>query len=271
VVFFIKPFLKIFEIIGKTLNSFFEEVGKFYVFMWQVVKWSVRRPYRFRLVIDQIEKMGVKSVPIVALSSLSVGMIFALQTTHVLRNFKAEIMVGSSVAMTYGREFAPVMTALMLIAKNGSAIAAELGTMRVTEQIDAMETMSVNPIHYLIVPKMYAALLIFPVLTAISNVIGIFGAWLVSVVMMGVDEAAFFDKMFWIVDPEDIYSGLIKSVALAFIVIVISSYYGYFTKNGAKGVGESTTKAVVASSVSILIADYIMTDLMIKYLFRSYF
>jgi len=262
--------ISFFEKGGEIFIGVFGSLGKFYSYVFDVVKYSFKSPWRFKLLADQMHKIGVQSIPIVFLSSLAIGMIFALQFTHVLRLFRAEILVGSSVAMTFGRELAPVVTALMLIAKNGSAMAAELGTMKVTEQIDAMETMSVNPIHYLVVPKVFASLIVFPVLAGLSNVIGVAGAYFVSVILLDVDPGAYLQKMYWYTNPEDIWTGILKAAFLGVIVAVISSYHGLMTKNGAKGVGESTTKAVVYSSVTILLADYVLTDFMIKLFYRQY-
>jgi phospholipid/cholesterol/gamma-HCH transport system permease protein len=145
---------------------------------------------------------------------------------------------------------------------------AEIGTMRATEQIDAIETMSVNPVQYLVVPRVVASVLAFPVLTGISNVVGVFGSALISIGFKGVDQAAYFDQMFSMVNPTDIFSGLIKAAVMGFLVSLICCYYGYTAKGGAKGVGNAATNAVVASSVSILIADYIMSDLMIKLIYH---
>jgi phospholipid/cholesterol/gamma-HCH transport system permease protein len=142
-------------------------------------------------------------------------------------------------------------------------MSAELGTMRVTEQIDAMETMSVNPIHYLVVPRVYASVLMFPMLTALANVVGVAGAYAVAIWGLDVDSAAYLERMFRDVDPKDIISGIVKAAIMGFIVSVICTYYGYNASNGAKGVGESSTKAVVTASVSILVADYILASIML--------
>ncbi len=257
-----------FEIVGKPISDTFETLGRFYIFLYDSIRWFFKPPYRFKLFWEQIEKIGVNSFPVIALSSLAIGMIFALQITYIMRLFRSEIMVGATVAITLGRELAPVITAMMLIAKNGSAMAAEIGTMRVTEQIDALETMAVNPIHYLVVPKIFASVITFPILTSIANIIGITGSYLVAVKLLKVDESGFFEIMYWYTDPADIYSGIIKSVFLGFIVAVICCYNGFNTKNGAKGVGKATTTAVVTSSVAILIADYILADIMLKTILR---
>ena len=194
-------------------------------------------------------------------------MIFALQITMLMAQFQAEAMVGAAVGLTLARELAPVITTLMLIAKNGSAMTAEIGTMKVTEQIDAMATMSVDPVHYLVVPRTVASVVVFPILTAMANVVGIIGSFVVAVMMMDVDRGAFFDQLFWFVNPVDVYSGLIKAAVMGFMMAVICSYFGFYSARGAKGVGEAATKAVVTSSVGILVADYVMADLMLKLLY----
>ncbi len=164
---------------------FFENVGNFSLFFGRVVVSMFRRPYRFKQFIEQFERIGSQSVGIIALSSLAIGMIFTLQIITLMSNFQAEIMVGAAVGMTLARELAPVITALMLIAKNGSAMTAEIGTMKVNEQLDALETMSVDPVHYLVVPRVLASIFAFPVLTAMANVVGLAEAmWLPSLFEM---------------------------------------------------------------------------------------
>jgi len=245
----------------------FEVMGIFYNYLMQVVRWMFTPPFRFRRIMEELEKIGANSFPVIALSSTAIGMIFALQLDYLLGLFRSEILIGAAVGMTMARELAPFITALMLVARDGSAMAAEIGTMKVTEQLDAMETMTVNPIHFLVVPKVYASLIAFPLLTAAANVMGVAGAYVVGVLGLGVDSSGFFDQMYWFMDPVDIYSGFIKAVVLGFFISVICTFYGYHTERGAKAVGESTTQAVVTSALFIFFADYIMTDLMIKLLY----
>lgn len=240
-----------------------EALGAFAVFMGDILRLTPRRPVRFRLLLEQMEHIGVQSVPVITLSSLAIGMIFSLQIVDLLSLFRAEVVAGSAVAWTLSRELAPVITTLMLIGKNGSAMSAELGSMRVTEQIDAMETMSVNPIHYLVVPRVWASVVMFPALTGLANVVGIFGAYAVAIWGLDVDSAAYLDTMFRDVDPKDILSGIVKAAIFGFIVSVICTFYGYNATNGARGVGESSTRAVVTASVSILVADYVLAAIML--------
>jgi phospholipid/cholesterol/gamma-HCH transport system permease protein len=195
------------------------------------------------------------------------GMIFALQMVSMLRIFQAEIGVGAAVSIALSRELAPVITTLMLIAKSGSAMAAELGTMKVTEQIDALEAMSINPVHFLVLPKVTASILVFPVLTLLANVVGILGAYIISVYLFSVDSAGYTDYMFDFLSPRDIYCGLIKSVVMGIMVTTICCFNGLRTSQGAKGVGDSATRAVVVSSISVLVADYILSTIMLRYIY----
>jgi phospholipid/cholesterol/gamma-HCH transport system permease protein len=260
-------FLRPFEYVGFSLISTLAQLGRFFVFLWHTIRALFRRPFRWRLYAEQMERIGVRSIPIIALSSAAIGMIFSLQMTMLMAMFQAETMVGAAVGLTLARELAPVITTLMLIAKNGSSMTAELGTMRVTEQIDAMETMSVDPIHYLVVPRVVASVLVFPVLTGLANIVGVSGAYLVAVGMLNVDPGGFFDQLYWFVNPMDVTSGLIKAAVMGFMMSVICSYFGFYSDRGSKGVGESATRAVVTSSVGILIADYIMADIMLQWLY----
>ena len=254
------------ETIKHRIAGAFETLGRFYVFTFQVIKWIFRPPFRMKRLVYELEKIGANSFPVIALSSTAIGMIFALQLNYLLGLFRSEILIGAAVGMTMARELAPFITAIMLVARDGSAMTAEIGTMKVTEQLDAMETMTVNPIHYLVVPKVLASLISFPVLTAASNVLGIVGAYVVGVIGLGVDESGFFDRLYWFLDPDDIYSGIIKAMVFGFFISVICTFYGFHTKRGAKAVGEATTKAVVTSALMIFFADYVMTDLFIKVL-----
>jgi len=244
----------------RTLTGRLEEVGRYFSFLAELFKCSVRRPFRFHLYFTQIELLGVNSIPIIMLSGLAIGMIFALQMVALMIPFKAEIGAGAAVALALAQELAPIITTLMLIAKSGSAMAAELGTMRVTEQIDALESMSVSPVHYLVLPRVIASIIVFPALTLLANIVGVFGSYFVSTRLYEIDAASYVSYMFDVLSPKDINMGLIKSGIMGFMVASICCYSGLHAEQGAKGVGDSATKAVVASSVSILLADYIMTS-----------
>jgi phospholipid/cholesterol/gamma-HCH transport system permease protein len=249
------------------LKKRFETLGRYFVFVGEIAKALFKGPFYLPQYFNEIELLGINSVPIVLLSSGAMGMIFALQMVSMLQIFQAEIGVGAAVSIALSRELAPVITTLMLIAKSGSAMAAELGTMKVTEQIDALEAMSINPVHYLVLPKVTASILVFPVLTLLANVVGILGAYIISVYLFNVDSAGYADYMFDFLSPRDVYCGLIKSVVMGIMVTTICCFNGLRTSQGAKGVGDSATRAVVTSSISILVADYILTTLMLRYIY----
>lgn len=254
--------------IRKAFLTRFNTLGKYIEFLVDVVRYTFRRPFRFRLYFEEIEQLGIDSIPIIVLSGLAIGMIFALQMIAMLEPFQAEIGVGAAVSVALGREMAPVITTLMLIAKNGSSMAAELGTMRVTEQVDAIEAMSVVPIQYLVVPRVVASVIVFPLLTILANVVGVGGAYVIATTLYNIDAASYASYMFDVLKPKDIYAGLIKSGVMGFIVSTISTFYGLNASQGAKGVGDGATKAVVSSSVAILIADYVMATIMMAVLFK---
>jgi phospholipid/cholesterol/gamma-HCH transport system permease protein len=244
-----------------------EALGRYFVFLGEIFRCFVRKPIRIYQYAAEIEHLGVHSILIILLSGAAIGMIFALQMVALLQPFQAEIGVGAAVAIALSRELAPVITTLMLIAKNGSAMAAELGTMQVTEQIDALESMSISAVHYLVLPKVVASVLVFPVLTLLANVVGTLGAYVVSINLYGIDSASYTDYMFGFLRPRDVSVGLIKSAIMGFIVATVCCYHGLETSPGAKGVGDSATKAVVASSVAILVADYILTTIMLRFIY----
>jgi phospholipid/cholesterol/gamma-HCH transport system permease protein len=253
-----------FQIITKKL----EETGEYFCFLGEICRCTVRRPFRISQYFAEIEHLGVNSVLIILLSGGAIGMIFALQMVTLLQPFQAEIGTGAAVSIALSRELAPVITTLMLIAKNGSAMAAELGTMQVTEQIDALESMSISAVHYLVLPRVIASLLVFPMLTLLANVVGSFGAYLISVHMYGIDSASYLDYLFNFLSPRDIVVSITKAAVMGLIVATVCCFNGLRTTQGAKGVGDSATKAVVVSAVSILVADYILTTIMLKVIYR---
>jgi phospholipid/cholesterol/gamma-HCH transport system permease protein len=239
--------------------AWFEDLGRMIFFAGEVVAWTFRPPFRLELVITQMALIGVGSAFIVGATGLSAGMVFALQMNYALKQFAAEGFVGGSVAFSLARELSPVFTALMVTGRAGSAIATELGTMRVTEQIDAMESMAVNPIQYLVVPRIIAAIVMFPVLTMVFNVIGYGGGYVMGVYVARIPVGPFIEHTREFMEPSDIFHGLLKALVFGAIVAVITTWRGYAAAGGAKGVGEATTRAVVMSSIAVLIADYVIT------------
>jgi len=253
-----------FENILKMLDA----LGRYIVFLREILRSIVKKPSRFSECLGEIEHLGVNSVFIIFLSGGAMGMIFSLQLVSFLQPLQLEIGVGAAVSIALSRELAPVITTLMLIAKNGSAMAAELGTMKVTEQIDALESMSIDVVHYLVLPKVAASVFVFPVLTLLANVIGMIGAYVIAVFLFNIDSAGYLDYMFDFVSPRDIFIGLIKAAVMGVMTATICCFNGLRTTQGAKGVGDSATRAVVISSVSILVADYLLATLMLPLVYQ---
>ena len=250
---------------GKVISEKLETLGQYFAFLGELFRCAMRRPFHVGQYLNEIEHLGINSLFIIILSAGAMGMIFALQLVSMMQDFQAEIGAGGVVALTMAREIAPIITTLMLIAKNGSAMAAELGTMKVTEQIDALESMSISPEHYLVLPRVVACVLVFPVLTLLANLVGSVGAYIISVSLFNIESAGYLNYLFNFLNPRDVYMGLIKSVVMGLIVSTICCFYGLKTTQGAKGVGDSATRAVVASSVAILVADYLLTTIILRF------
>jgi phospholipid/cholesterol/gamma-HCH transport system permease protein len=241
------------------LRAALEDLGRMILFAVEAVAWAFRPPFRLEQIVAQMAFIGVGSTFIVGATGAAAGMVFALQMNFALKRFAAEAFVGGSVAFSLARELAPVFTALMVTGRSGSAIATELGTMRVTEQIDAMESMAVNPIQYLVVPRIIASILTFPLLTMFFSVVGYAGAYVMGVFVSGIPVGPFVEHTRDMMDASDIMHGLYKAVAFGAIVSIITTWRGYSASGGAKGVGEGTTRAVVMSSIAVLLADYVIT------------
>ena len=237
-------------------------MGQILILLSRAFMWTVVPPYRPKAVIKQMEFVGVKSIFVVVLTGIFAGGVLALQSHHGFRLFGAETLVGSTVALAITRELGPVLTALMVNGRAGSAMAAELGTMRVTEQIDALYVMATNPVKYLIVPRIIAGLVMLPVLTIVADFLGILGGYFVGVTLLKINSGMFVANMIEMVELGDIFHGLTKSIFFGLILTHIGCYKGFYTTGGAEGVGKSTTQAVVLSSVLILISDYFLTSIM---------
>ena len=238
---------------------FVEEGGKVTVLLAQTLAWIFRPPMQGREILKQMEEVGVRSFPVVVITAAFTGMVLALQSFTGFKRFNAESMVGTIVALSMTRELGPVMTGLMVSGRVGSAMAAELGTMRVTEQIDALFTLATNPIKYLIVPRFLAAAIMLPILVIFADVVGILGGYFVSVQILGTNPTLYMRRTWDYLEFEDLYSGLLKAVFFGMIVATISCHQGFSTEGGAEGVGRATTKAVVISSLTILISNYFIT------------
>jgi phospholipid/cholesterol/gamma-HCH transport system permease protein len=244
------------ESVGKGVINAVNNLGGLATLGFQVARWSFRTPYRVNNFFGQLDFVGVGSTFIVALTGVFSGMVFALQSARAFELFDAQSLVGPTVALTITRELAPVFTSLMVTMRAGSAMCTELGTMRVTEQVDALETMAVNPIHYLLVPRVIAGLVMVPILTMIFDTAGILGAYFVAVAVKGGSAGTFITRTRQYVDPEDISEGLIKGAVFGLTVTLIACYKGYNASGGAKGVGQATTEAMVSSALAIFVLDY---------------
>jgi phospholipid/cholesterol/gamma-HCH transport system permease protein len=236
-----------------------DAVGSTIVLAGRVFVWLIRPPWRIRQFIAAMDFVGVGSIFIVSLTGFFTGAVFALQTVYGFRRFGAEGMVGGVVALSLTREISPVFAGLMVTSRAGSAMAAELGNMRVTEQIDAIATMGVSPVQYLIVPRVFAGVVVLPCLCVLFTLVAMLGAYGVAVSLLDVDPGIFMDRIKSLVQPRDLYMGLIKSGVFGFLISLISCRQGFFASGGAKGVGIATTKAVVQSAVALLVANYIIT------------
>ena len=249
----------------RLLNPFvdvFDLIGRFLMLTLQSVLWMLRPPYRVAQLLLAMDFIGVQSVFIVSLTGVFSGMVLALQMTYSLRQYGAEGVVGAVVAVSLAREISPVFAALMVTARAGSAMAAELGNMRITEQIDALTTMAVSPVQYLLSPRLLASVMMLPLLYILYSCVGMAGAWLIAVDALGVDPGTFLANIEKGLVPSDFYMGLVKSTTFGFLICAISCNQGFNASGGAKGVGDATTRAVVQSAVAILVANYIITSLM---------
>jgi phospholipid/cholesterol/gamma-HCH transport system permease protein len=251
-----------FRWMGSHSIRFLEEAGRIMILFAQTLGWIFRPPLQGREILKQMEEVGVRSFPVVVITAGFTGMVLALQSFTGFKRFGAETMVGTVVALSMMRELGPVLTGLMVSGRMGSAMAAELGTMRVTEQIDALYTLATNPIKYLIVPRFLATVIMLPILVIFADVVGILGGYLVSVQILGTNPTLYFRRTWNFLELEDLYIGLLKAVFFGMILATISCYQGFSTQGGAEGVGRATTKAVVFSSLTILISNYFITAIL---------
>ncbi len=247
---------------GRGSLSLLSEMGRMMVFLISTFSWMVRPPFRLLQVLKQVHFIGVKSLFVIVLTGSFTGMVLGLQGYYSLRKFGAEGLLGSAVALSMIRELGPVLSALMVTGRAGSAMTAEIGIMRITEQIDALDTMAVSPMQYLIAPKVLASVLIMPLLGSIFDVIGIYGGYLVGVELLGVSSGSYTSSMESSVEWKDVYGGILKSLSFGLIVAWVCTYKGYHTTMSAEGLGKATTEAVVLSSVLILIWDYFLTSVL---------
>lgn len=254
-------FLDLSETVGHSTIRFFASVGRLAEFAGRAIVNLFTPPWFGRQIARQFVDIGYYSLAVVGLTTLFSGMVLALQSYTGFARFNAEGAIANVVALSITRELAPVLAGLMVAGRIGASIAAEIGTMRVTEQIDALTTLSVNPFKYLVVPRILAGTLIMPVLVLIGDIIGIFGGFLVSIYRLGFNAHHYVDQTIQFLEPIDVISGLVKAAVFGFIVTLMGCYNGYNSERGAQGVGAATTNAVVSASILILIFNYLLTQI----------
>jgi phospholipid/cholesterol/gamma-HCH transport system permease protein len=252
----------LFDIVGFWVLRFLEESGKVMLLFLKTLAFIFRPPFDMRNLLKQVEYVGIKSIPVVVVTGAFTGMVLALQSYTGFKRFNAEAFVGTVVALSMTRELGPVLCGLMVSGRVGSAMAAELGTMQVTEQIDALYTLAINPVKYLVVPRFLASLIVMPILTTFADIIGIMGGYLVSTMLLGSNPTVYMRRTYDYLDLEDLYIGLLKACIFGMIIAIIGCYQGMNTRGGAEGVGKATTNPVVVASLLILIANYFTTALL---------
>ena len=255
--------MRILGLLGRwTLNSL-REGGRMVVFLGSALFYTFLPPLKWRRIIARIHFIGAKSLLVIVVTGAFTGMVLGLQVFYTLRKFGSEGFLGSVVALTLIRELGPVRCALMVTGRAGSALTAEIGIMRITEQIDALDAMALNPMRYLIVPSILAGLIVFPLITAIFDLVGIYGGYLVGVKLLGVAGGTYFGEMETYVDLRDITQGFLKSLSFGLLMTWVCCYKGFTTSHGAEGVSRATTQAVVLSSVLILVWDYFLGSVLL--------
>jgi phospholipid/cholesterol/gamma-HCH transport system permease protein len=254
------PLLDLCARVGGTILMALQAAGRLSLFILESVSHIFRPPFFPKLVVRQFMDIGYYSLPVVGMTALFTGMVLALQSYTGFARFNAESAIAGVVVLSVTRELAPVLAGLMVAGRVGASIAAEIGTMRVTEQIDALVTLSVNPFKYLIAPRVIAGTLMLPVLVLIGDVIGVYGGYIVSIHKLGFSPSSYLSQTWDILENMDVISGLVKAGAFGFIVSMMGCYHGFNSQRGAQGVGAATTNAVVSSSILILIFNYILTQ-----------
>ncbi len=246
--------------VGRVFLSFVSAVGRLAIFTWNGVSCLFRGPYYFKQIFRMMIEIGYYSLPVIGLTAIFTGGVLALQSYSGFSRFGAESSIPLVVVLSITRELGPVLAGLMVAGRIGAAFAAEIGTMRVTEQIDALVTLSTSPFKYLIFPRLLAGALMLPLLVLTADIIGVFGGYLVSVGKLGFAAGPYIDNTWNYLQPFDVISGLFKASAFGFIIALMGCYHGYHSKGGAQGVGTATTNAVVSASILILLTNYLLTE-----------
>jgi phospholipid/cholesterol/gamma-HCH transport system permease protein len=247
--------------VGRFFLGFLQQLGEISLFSARAVSHCFRPPFYFRHILRQMLDIGYFSLPVVGLTALFTGMVLALQSYTGFARFSAESAVATVVVLSVTRELGPVIAGLMVAGRIGASIAAEIGTMRVTEQIDALHTLSTNPMKYLVAPRLIAGAVTLPMLVVIADIIGVFGGYIVGVYKLNFNAAVYLKQTFDFLEFMDVFSGLVKACVFGFIITLMGCYHGYNSDGGAQGVGRATTNAVVSASILILIFNYAITEI----------
>ncbi len=254
--------VRVISYIGSSVISSTERIGRFGIFLCRSLALSVTFLIQLRLLLKYIVEMGICALPLIAMTALFTGAVLALQSYTGFSRMHAESAISSIVVISITRELGPVLAGLMLAGRLSASIAAEVGTMRVTEQIDALHIMDIDPIKYLVVPRIIAGMISLPFLVIIADIIGVFGGYVVAVRRLGFEPVLYLHKTVEFLQFHDVVSGLIKALFFGLTICVIGCYHGYHAVGGAHGVGTSTTKAVVTSSIMIFLLNYLITGIM---------
>ena len=254
--------ISLFDRVGRLFIGLFEQTGLWFRMLWRTFRWAFHRPFEVGEWMKQMVRVGVDSIPVVFLTAMFTGMVLALQTYYGFQRVHAENFVGSVVALAMLRELSPVLVGLMVTGRVGSSMAAEIGTMRVTEQIDALQALATDPVHYLFVPRVIAGLFMLPLLVILGDALGIYGGYLVGVKLMRTNPIIYEQNTFQFLTMKDVWSGVIKSAAFGLILTHTGCVRGYYTTGGAEGVGKATTNAVVSASLIILLSDFFLTKIL---------
>jgi len=246
--------------IGSVVLNFLAATGRVAAFAGSGLSHCLRPPFYGKQILRQLIEVGFYCLPVVALTTLFSGMVLALQSYTGFARFSAESAVANVVVLSMTRELAPVLAGLMVAGRIGASMAAEIGTMRVTEQIDALSTLSTHPMKYLVVPRIIAGLTMLPILVLIGDIIGVMGGYLVGVYRLGFNAVGYIEQTWNFIETLDVVSGLVKAAVFGFIVTLMGCYHGYMSRGGAQGVGIATTNAVVSSAILILVANYVITE-----------
>jgi phospholipid/cholesterol/gamma-HCH transport system permease protein len=244
-----------------SITESFRGLGRFMIFTVESIMWLFVPPFRFTQLIDEMEFVGNQSLSIITLTALFTGAVFAYQSWIAFDIVGTDSLVGVSTSLALARELAPVMTSIVITGRAGAAMAAKLGIMRVSEQIDALEVLAISPKQFLVAPKIVAGMISSPLLCVIFSLVGNVGGYLVGVYLCGIDPGVYIHNLKSFLAPWDIYHGLIKSLIFGFFISAISCYKGYVTKNGVEGVGKATNEAVVYGIVLTLVMDYFLSVL----------